>query len=329
MPIDRKRARAIISIVILSVPLYLSAQQEAAEVGPVRQGALPKSEAGSVIEAVGTEPTGTASSWNSSTRWNARLKMTSAHSSATGWETIATPAGGHRFNATFSVEASMPIYLYRLAESRLPDPPRDAILVNQRGELGDLLLFGHARFKPRAFHYQLTGGVTCPTGDEPYGLSTGRVTFDLTNHVQRSFGRVTATMTAGAGDSTALANRLVIKTPTSLGPLAHFRTGLAIQLSRHFTFEADGAEQMPIGDQKIYATRIEQTKLTRVVTGTAVAERSGLNALFDAIIDRHTIFSSYYSRSLRPGGDTISVGLIYSLRSYLPGRDIARDDLFR
>ncbi len=317
----------------LQVPLQVPAQQQASKPGLAEQGVPRGRELRSVSHPVhqlaNKEPVGTTHSWNSPTRWNARVKVTSLHSSKTGWATVAAPAAGHRFNNTFSAEASIPIYLYRLADSRLPNPPRGATLVEQQCELGDLVFSGHARFRSEHAHYQLTGSFSTPTGDETYGLSTGRVTFDLTSHAQRSFGRFTPTLTAGAGDSTTLANRLVTKTSTSLGPLAHFRAGVAIQLTPRISFEPEAIEQMPIGDQKTYMTSTEETRTTSVVTGRNVSERNGLNIVFDAVIDRHTIFSSYYSHSTRPGGDSISAGFTYSLRSSLPGKDISRDDLFR
>ncbi len=97
---------------------------------------------------------------------------------------------------------------------------------------GDFILSGHAQFIPSLFQYQVTGAVTAPSGDEAYGLTTGRVTFDINNHIERSFGHFTPVVEAGGGDSTTLVNRLVNKNYTSLGPLAHFLIGIAIDLPR-------------------------------------------------------------------------------------------------
>jgi hypothetical protein len=249
-----------------------------------------------------------------SIQWNAGLDVTSIHTSNTGWATLATPTGGYRFNDIFSVDVVLPIYFFRLAETRSAKPRPNAFLINQRGELGDLVLSGHVQLAPRFANYQLTGAVTAPTGDEPYGLTTGRVTFDISNQFDRTFGRFTPTLELGGGDSSTLVNRLVTKTYTSLGPLAHFQVGLSTQITRRISFETDAYEQLPIGDQKIYTSKTTKNKTTTVVTGQNVTEDNGFNAALDLTIDSHTIFSSYYSRSLRLHTDTAAVGLTYYLR---------------
>lgn len=262
--------------------------------------------------------------------WNASLDITSIHTSNAGWATLATPSFGYRVNDRFSFDAVLPIYFYRLAESRSAKPKPNATLVNQRGEVGDLILSGHAQFTPRIFDYEVTGALAAPTGDEPYGLTTGRITFDISNQFERSFGWFTPTLELGAGDSSTLVNRLVTKTYTSLGPLAHFQTGLAAQLTERLSFEADAYEQLPIGDQKIYTSKTSKGKTTTIVTGHNVSEDNGFNAALNATLDRHTVFTSYYSRSLRLHIDTVSVGIAYFLRSSLqPAEEVSLDDLFR
>jgi len=262
--------------------------------------------------------------------WNAGLDVTSLHTSNAGWATLATPSVGYRFNDVFSADAVLPIYFYRLAESRSAKPKPNAKLVNQRGELGDLILSGHAQFTPRRFDYEATGAVAAPTGDEPYGLSTGRVTFDVSNQFERSFGRITPMLELGAGDSSTLVNRLVTKTYTSLGPLAHFQVGLGAQWTRRISVEGDAYEQLPLGDQKIYTSKTSKGKTTTIVTGHNVSEDNGFDAALNATLDRHTVFTSYYSRSLRLHIDTVAVGMAYFLRSSLPpAEEVSLDDLFR
>jgi hypothetical protein len=244
--------------------------------------------------------------------FNAGIAFSGFHDSMTGWSTLATPAFGYSFNDTYSIDATLPIYMYRLAESRSTHPRPNAQLVNQRGELGDLLLAFHAQFVPRDFLYQATFGITAPTGDEAYGLTTGRVTFDMNNRFERSYGRFTPNVEAGAGDSTALVNRQVNKIYTSLGPLAHFQVGLGVNLIHGMYFESNAYEQLPIGDQKIYGpSRNGRT----VVTGFNVSEDNGFTNFLDVPVDAHTTFSGYYSRSLRRRTDTVGIGVTYILRS--------------
>ena len=260
--------------------------------------------------------------------WNAGVTVSGLHDSVTGWATLITPAAGYSFNDIFSIDATIPIYMYRLADSRSTHPKPDAKLVTQRGELADIVFGLHAQFIPRLFQYQVTGAFTAPTGDEAYGLTTGRVTFDINNRFERTFGRITPNLELGAGDSTTLVNRTVTKNYTSLGPLAHFQIGLGIDLFRGISFETDAYEQLPIGDQKIYGP--SRNGKATVVTGHNVTEDNGFTNSLDIPFARQFTLSGYYSRSLRIHTDTAAIGISYVLRSALATEDtITWDDLFR
>jgi hypothetical protein len=259
--------------------------------------------------------------------WNAGVTVSGVHDSVTGWATLVAPAVGYSFNDIFSIDATIPIYMYRLADSRSTHPRPDAKLVTQRGELGDIVFGLHAQFVPRLFQYQVTGAFTAPTGDEAYGLTTGRVTFDINNHFERTFGRITPNIELGGGDSTTLVNRTVTKNYTSLGPLAHFQVGLGIDLFRGMSFESDAYEQLPIGDQKIYGPSRHGN--ATVVTGHNVTEDNGFINALDIPLNSHLTLSGYYSRSLRIHSDTAAIGLTYVLRSIPATEDAPMDALFR
>jgi hypothetical protein len=245
--------------------------------------------------------------------WNAGVTFSGVHESTTGWATLVTPALGYSFNDIFSVDANLPIYSYRLAESLSTHPRANADLVTRRAELADLVFALHAQFIPPFFQYQVTGAFTVPTGDERYGLTTGRVTFDINNHFEGTFGRLTPNLEFGGGDSTTLVNRIVTKNYTSLGPLAHFQVGLVIDLLRGASFESDAYEQLPIGDQKIYGP--SRKGGATVVTGHNAVEDNGFINALDLPIGRHATLSGYYSRSLRLRTDTTSIAITYVLRS--------------
>jgi hypothetical protein len=260
--------------------------------------------------------------------FNAGITFSGFHDSLTGWSTLATPAFGYSFNDTYSIDATLPIYMYRLAESRSTHPRPNAQLVNQRGELGDLLLGLHAQFAFPLCYYQATVGLTAPTGDEAYGLTTGRVTFDLNNHFERTYRRFTPSIDIGAGDSTALVNRQVNKVYTSLGPLAHFQVGVGVNFLRILSFESDAYEQLPIGDQKIYGPA--RNGRATVVTGYNVTEDNGFINYLGISIDPHTSLSGYYSRSLRRHNDTVGIGITWVIRPpQATEEEPSTDDLFR
>jgi hypothetical protein len=259
--------------------------------------------------------------------WNAGLTAEGVHNSVTGWAVVWNPAVGYEFNEILSIDVTVPIYSYRLAESLAARPKPDAELVPLRAELGDAVLSLHAQFVPEWFQYEVTGAVEAPSGDEAYGLTSGRVTFDIDNHFERTFGRVTPSLNAGGGDSSTLTNRLLTKNYTSLGPLAHFQVGVAVALLRGVTFEADAFEQLPIGDQKIYGPS-KKGGATEVI-GHHVTEDNGFIAAIDMPLNRHATLSSYYSRSLRQYTDTVAFGITYVLRATKSVEDVAMDELFR
>ncbi len=246
--------------------------------------------------------------------FNGGITISGVHDAVTGWATLAQPALSFSFNDRFALDITVPIYMYRLTATHAANPRPNALLVNQRAEPGDVIFGLHTQFTPRAFNYEATVSATAPTGDEAYGLTTGRATFDLSNLFERSFRFVTPSLELGVGDSTTLTNRLVTKDYTSLGPLAHFELGVAFPLPFGASFQANAYEQLPIGDQKIYQSVKRGKTTTLVVSGHSVTEDNGFTNSLDLPLDRHTTLSTYYSRSLRLHDDIVSVGITYVLR---------------
>ncbi len=255
--------------------------------------------------------------------FNGGVSFSSLHDAQTGWATLFQPAVGYSFNDIFAFDITVPIYLYRLAGSKAPNPRPDALLIPRRGEPGDVLFGLHAQFIPHGFGYQVTVSATAPTGDTTYGLSTGRATFDLSNRLERPFKHLTPGVELGIGDSSALVSPLVQRDFTSLGPLAHFQAGFAFTLPLGASFETNAYEQLPLGDQKIYQTinrRNNQGPAITVVTGRSVAEDNGFTNALDIPIDGHTTLSAYYNRSLRLRDDVVAVGISYVLRGAKPAK---------
>ena len=246
--------------------------------------------------------------------FNAGASFSGYHDSATGWATVFQPAVGYSFSDIFAVDVTVPIYLYRLAETTATNPRPDARLVPRRGEVGDVIFALHAQFLPPGFDYQATFSATAPTGDAVYGLSSGHPTFDFSNHFDHNFAHLSPSVELGVGDSAQLVNPLVTKNYTSLGPLAHFQAGLAVPLFWGLSFDASTYEQLPIGDQKIYSTITRRGRTTTVVTGRSVAEDNGFIGALDIPLDDHTTVSAYYSHSLRLHDDIVSLSLTYVFR---------------
>ncbi len=252
---------------------------------------------------------------------NGGFTVSSLHDAQTGWATILQPAIGYSFNDIFSVDVTVPVYIYRLAGTRNPNPRPDQYLVARRGKAGDVVFALHAQFIPHGFLDELTFSATAPTGDNFYGLSTGHPTFDLTDRLERTFKYATPNMEIGLGDSSSLVTPLVQRDFTSLGPLAHFQAGFSFALPLGASFSTSAYEQLPLGDQKIYQTvprRNSPGGVATIVTGRSVAEDNGFTNSLDIPLDRHTTFSAYYNRSLRLRDDVVAIGLTYVFRGTKP-----------
>ena len=272
--------------------------------------------------------------------FDAGVTLTSVHDSSAGWYTLVTTAGSYTFSRHFSTDISMPVYLYRLAETDstttsnqppAPGQPSGPVTTTTATTLqphtwdpGDLILAGHATFSSARWFDTFTPSLTLPSGDANTGLSTGRVTFDFDNHLQAPlFARTSGLLDIGIGDSSNLVNRLVTRDYTSLGPLAHFQLGivvpLALPLANRSSFQTVAYEELPLGDQKIYTTltRPGYPDLT-VVSGRSVSEDNGFtNSLFLPLTN-HLTLQGYYNRSLRLHLDTAAVGISWSLRGQRP-----------
>lgn len=262
---------------------------------------------------------------------NAGVALTAVHDSSAGWYTVMTPAVAYTVSPRYSVDLSMPVYLYRLAEdsatvtTTVPggpgQPPRQVqttttSLKPQRWEPGDVVLAVHGNFSHKWMLYTLTPSMTMPSGDSEHGLSTGRVTFDLDNHFIARTRAVDFVLDLGGGDSSNLVNRLVTKDYTSLGPLAHFQAGVQAPLPWRASFQAVAYEQLPIGDNKIYQTVREPGRPPQqVVTGRSVSEDNGFTNTLIVPLTRRMSLVGYYNRSLRLHLDDVAMGVTFVLRA--------------
>jgi hypothetical protein len=268
--------------------------------------------------------------------FNTGATLTSVHDSAAGWYTLATPAIAYNFSWRYSMDMSMPVYLYRLAEtdtspaSVLPQPGQPAPPVQSSTtqltahtfDPGDIFLATHANFAGRHIGETLTLSMTLPSGDTSDGLSTGRVTFDLDSHSALWLPGSGLLMDLGWGDSTSLFNRLVTRDYTSLGYLAHFQLGAMVALPRRSSFQAVAYEQLPIGDSKVYTTLPRPGAPTppgassppEVVSGRSVSEDNGFTSTLYIPLTRHLTLQGYYNRSLRLKTDTVGMGISFVAR---------------
>jgi hypothetical protein len=193
-------------------------------------------------------------------------------------------------------------------------PPNERLVVDL-GDVGDTLIGFHATFNPRGFWTATTAAFTIPTGDRSDGLGTGRVTFDLNEHLERYIKQTGFLVDLGGGDSSGLVNRLVTKEDDSLGPLVHFRAGIDLYQFLGWHFQSVAYEQLPIGSQQVYnAVSAPGVPTQPEVTSSGASEDNGFTTSLGIPLTDHLTLSGYYNRSLRQHTDTVSAGITYVLR---------------
>jgi len=249
-------------------------------------------------------------------RFNAGLSFSAVHDSSIGWYDVLTPAISYTFSPHFTADVSASLYPYRLTQNQATNVTASDELLPTHFDAGDTLLGLHGYFSAHTLQHTVTALMTAPTGNRPDGLSTGRVTFDLRDHIERYVGQTGLVLDVGVGDSSGLFNRLVQDQGNTLGPIAHFQTGLILWLPGREYIQSVAYEQLPIGDQKIYATAPPRpgAPARTVVTGRGVSEDNGFTTSLGIPLTAHLTATSYYNRSLRLHLDTVSVGVTFALR---------------
>lgn len=248
---------------------------------------------------------------------NAGVSFSSVHSSVVGWYGVAVPAVSYTFSPHVSADLSLPVYFHRLVRNSQLSETKPQSLLLDRLAVGDTQLALHGYFHGKNFEDVVTLSSMAPTGKRSEGLGTGRVTFDFDNDLGRSFGSTIFNLDLGLGDSSGLANNLLLRDYNSLGALAHFQTSISRWVLGRALVQASAYEQLPIGDQKIYmemAIRSIESGRTFYVTqveGNGISEDNGLTVSTGMPLGAHLQFSGYYNRSLRLKQDTVSLGMTY------------------
>lgn len=258
---------------------------------------------------------------------NAGVTISEGHDSSSGWYSVATPAIIYTISSRFSADVNTSIYLHRNVRNTNPATARKKPLILDRADAADTLFGFHAFFEPGSVQDTITASMTAPTGNRSHGLGTGRVTYDLSNHLERYYKQAGFIVDLGVGDSSGLFNNLVTKDYNSLGALSHYEAGMVFRLPKRCYLESVAYEQLPMGDQKVYriverddAARANEDDPTPTPTPipipnvSKVNEDNGFTTFAGVPINNYFSLSGYYNRSLRQHLDTVSFGVTYILR---------------
>ncbi len=151
---------------------------------------------------------------------------------------------GYSFTEHFGVDVGVPIYFVRPSTSNTSG-------VSGNG-LGNPYLDLRLKFLNPVVNFGSVLTGFAPAGDSKLGLTTGRATFDWTNHFDHSFNNLTPFLEAGLSNTVA-DTQLFIRPFTSLGMNTHFQGGASYQLGKYFNVGLSGYDIQPFGQQTVYS----------------------------------------------------------------------------
>jgi hypothetical protein len=207
-----------------------------------------------------------------------------------------TTSVGYDFTPHLGVDVGVPFYFIR---------PAGSLGGSSSNGVGNPFLDVRLKFLNPTVNFgsMLTGFV--PVGDSKKGLSTGRATFDWTNHFDRSFSRVTPFVNLGVAN-TILSTPLFVRPYTTLGFNMHVQGGVSYDLRKFLSVGASAYDIVPTGQQTVFSRvahgaaaqhgRVFQTN--QQTTGSAdIAKDNGFSAWVDATPGRLVELELGFTRS--------------------------------
>lgn len=247
--------------------------------------------------------------------FNASVGTTSQHDSNSGWSSVFSPDFAYRFSRNFSADVSVPIYGYISTYENVGTRAKPVYdYAPKKGVIGDTVLSVHADAAPHAFGYDASFSLGIPSGHTTYGVGAGQVTYNFSNHIERSFGRFSPNVELGYGDTSTLVDARIRKDYISVGPLMHFQSGLGLNLPLSMWFEADAYEELPLSKDIIYSTTTKGKKKVTTATNVGPAEDNGFLVSLDLPVTPHVTFSSFYNHSLRDDSDVAGFSWTFLLK---------------
>src|SRR2546425_2543667 len=154
------------------------------------------------------------------------------------------PSVGYSFSGHFGMDVGIPVYFVRASSTAAGTTSTNGIgnpYVDVRVKyLNPLLNFGSV----------LTGYA--PAGDSKKGLSTGRGTFDWTNHFDRSF--FSLTPFAEVWIANTITDSLLFERPfTTFGFNTHLQGGVKYAVWKILNVGASGYDILPTGQQTVFS----------------------------------------------------------------------------
>jgi hypothetical protein len=153
------------------------------------------------------------------------------------------PSIGYNFSRHFGMHLGVPFYVVRASSS---------LGGTFSNGLGNPSLDLRLRFPNPTINFASVVTGTAPVGDSKKGLSTGRGTYDWTNHFDHAFGSFTPFGEVGISNTVA-DTRLFLRPFTALGFNTHLQGGANYDLWKFVSVGGSGYAILPSGQQTIFS----------------------------------------------------------------------------
>lgn len=223
---------------------------------------------------------------------------------------------GYNFSKHVGADVGLPIYFVRASSTT------GSISNNS---IGNPYLDFRLRFNNPAVNYGsvLTGFV--PAADSKRGMSTGRATFDWTNHFDHTFSRLTPFLEAGMAN-TIVDSPVFIRPYTTLGFNTHFQGGATFDLWKSVSVGASAYDILPSSQQTVFSKVVGKSgnvsnsshggvfETSQQTSGSAdLAKDDGYSAWIGAHPNRYMDLQLGYTRSVHYALNSVSFGVGFNL----------------
>ena len=260
------------------------------------------------LVAPSSAQTGTARAEQNDTGFASYLEFGGTHN-ADGQIYDLTTSVGYNFSKHFGMDVGVPIYFSR---------PSSTTGGTSTNGIGNPFADAHVRWSGPVVNFGSTLTGFGPVGDSKKGLSTGRGTFDWTNHIDHSFSNLTPFGELGLSNTIA-DSKLFLRPFTTLGFNTHFQLGANYDLWKIFSVGAAGYDIVPAGQQTVFS-KVSGTSANanaashgrvfannQQTTGTAdIAKDHGFSTWVDASPGRYVDMELGFTRSMHYDLNSVS-----------------------
>lgn len=210
-----------------------------------------------------------------------------------------TGSVGYNFSNHFGMDVGLPLYFVRPSSSTGGSPSNG---------IGNPFADVHVKWLSPVVNFGSVLTGFAPAGDSRKGFSTGRATYDWTNHLDHSFSKLTPFGELGLSNTIA-DSRLFVRPFTTLGFNTHFQLGANYDLWKIISVGASGYDIVPVGQQTVFsrvtggsavaASHGRVFTTNQQTTGTAdIAKDHGFSTWVDANPGRYTDLELAFTRSM-------------------------------